>query len=213
MPQVYRQVQSPAARYLLALLGITFATEMGIGLLMGVFFPDGAPRRFEWGADTVGLVFVQAPLSWWFIVRPLRTRLGVIGERYRMLFERSLAGIFRTAIDGRFLNVNMAGAKLLGYASPEELLQSNAVDFSSPAERAAFVASVREQGGLVNRESRLTRRDGTPVWVLESATYIDRRDGHPAEIESTLIDVTDRRLAQEEMQKAIIAAENQAPSG
>ena len=208
MPQVYRQVQSPAARYLLALLGITFATEMGIGLLMGMFFPDGAPRRFEWGADTVGLVFVQAPLSWWFIVRPLRTRLGVIGERYRMLFERSLAGIFRTAIDGRFLNVNMAGAKLLGYASPEELLQSNAVDFSSPAERAAFVASVREQGGLVNRESRLTRRDGTPVWVLESATYIDRRDGRPAEIESTLIDVTDRRLAQEEMQKAIIAAED-----
>ena len=118
----------------------------------------------------------------------------------------SIAGIYRTAVDGRFLNVNAAGAKLLGYASPEELLETNAVTFSSPDERAAFVASVREQRGVVNRESRLIRKDGTPVWVLESATYIEPHDDQPAEIESTLVDISDRKRAQEELQRAIAAA-------
>ena len=207
MPYRERPRLNPAIGYLLMLLAITFASETGISLILPRVFPAGAPRAVEWGADIVGLILIQAPLSWWLIVHPLRNRLDAVGERYRLLFERSLAGIYRTAIDGRFLNTNMAGAKLLGYASPEELLQSNAAEFSSVAERAAFVASVREQGGLVNRESRLIRKDGTPVWVLESATYIERRDGRPAEIESTLIDVTDRRRAQEEMQNAILAAE------
>ena len=199
---------SPAARYLLVFLAITFATEVGISLVLGALFPGGASRRVELMADIAGLLFLQAPLAWWFIVHPLRVQLGEAGERYRLLFERSLAGIYRTSIDGRFLNTNMAGAKLLGYDSPQELLRSNAVDFSSPEERAAFVASMREQKGLVNRESRLTRKDGTPVWVLESATFIEGVNGAPAEIESTLIDVTDRRRAQEALQSAIASAED-----
>ena len=197
----------PAVRYLGALLVITLTTETCISLALPVVFPGNESRAVEFLADLTGLVLIQAPLSWWLIVRPLRTRLDAVGSRYRMLFERSLAGIYRTAVDGRFLNVNAAGAKLLGYASPEELLETNAVTFSSPDERAAFVASVREQRGVVNRESRLIRKDGTPVWVLESATYIEPHDDQPAEIESTLVDISDRKRAQEELQRAIAAAE------
>jgi PAS domain S-box-containing protein len=158
------------------------------------------------------VIVLLAPLSWWLVITPMKNRVGAVGERYKALFERSLAGIYRTSIDGRFLNCNMAGARLLGYESPEELLRSNAVDFSSPDERAAFVASMRAERGVVNRESCLTRKDGSSIWVLESATFIDARDGAPAEIESTLIDVTDRRRAQEELQNAIAAAEDASRS-
>jgi two-component system sensor histidine kinase/response regulator len=201
-------LRSAALRYLLALLAMLLLSEVAIALVLPVLFPDGISPWQEVAADTVGLILILAPLSWWLIVQPLRTQLGAVGERYRMLFERSLAGIYRTSIDGRFLNTNMAGARLLGYESPEELRRSNAVEFSSPAARAAFVASVREQKGLVNRESCLTRKDGTPVWVLESATYIEGINGEPDEIESTLIDVTDRRRYQEELQRAIAVAED-----
>ena len=202
-----RSYLNPAFHYLLKLLTITLATDVFIYFMMPVLLPSGGTRTTELLIDIAGLVLIQAPLAWWLIVQPLRKRLSAAGERYRLLFERSLAGIYRASIDGRLLTCNLAGARLLGFDSAEELLRSNAADFSSPDERAAFVALVREHKGLVNRESRLVRKDGTPIWVLESATFIEGVDGAPAEIESTLIDVTDRRRAQEALQNAITAAE------
>ena len=195
-----------AVRYFLGMLAIVLSVQVIIWQTLARAVPNASSLQI-WVTYTAGFLLVEAPLVWWLVVRPLRMRLGRAGQRYRLLFERSLAGIFRTSIDGRFLKVNVAGARILGYESPEQLLLSNAVEFSSPRERAAFVASVREQRGVVNRESCLVRKDGTEVWVLESATLIEYTDGRPAEIESTLIDVTDRRRAQEEMRKAIIAAE------
>lgn len=198
---------NPAWRYLVALVGTTLAVEFGVMLVLPLVVPSDASRWAAAGIDATVLVLFQAPIFWWVIVRPLRAELSATGERYRLLFERSLAGVFHTSIDGRFLNCNPAGARMLGYASPEELLLSNAVEFSSPDRRAAFVADVRGNKGIVNLESCLTRKDGTAVWVLESATYIEGVGGAPDAIESTLIDITDRRKAQEELQDAMVAAE------
>src|SRR5262249_37042004 len=43
-------------------------------------------------------------------------------QRYKMLFERNIAGVFRTTLDGRFLDCNDALAAYLGYGSRDELL-------------------------------------------------------------------------------------------
>ena len=48
-------------------------------------------------------------------------------NRYRLLFERSLAGVYRSTIDGRILDVNEACFRIFGYASREEHLAHNAV--------------------------------------------------------------------------------------
>jgi PAS domain-containing protein len=37
-------------------------------------------------------------------------------NRYRLLFERSLAGIYRSTLDGHILDVNDAFARIFGYA-------------------------------------------------------------------------------------------------
>ncbi|MCR4376046.1 MAG: ATP-binding protein, partial [Acidobacteria bacterium] len=202
-----RSPWNPAWRYLAVLLATTVVVELSAMLLLPLVVTIDHEGWKAVAVDLTGLVLIQAPLFWWLVVRPLRVELHAVGERYRLLFERSLAGVYRVSVDGRFLNCNPAGAKLLGYASPEELLRSNAAEFSSADQRAAFVASVRESKGLVNRESCLTRKDGTPVWVLESATYIEGVDGAPGEIESTLIDITDRRKAEAQLQDAMVAAE------
>lgn len=202
-----RSPTNPAWRYLAVFLAAMIAVELGKMLLLHLIVTVGHQGWTAVAVDLTGLVLVQAPLFWLLVVRPLRAELQAAAERYRLLFERSLAGVYRVSVDGRFLNCNPAGAKLLGYASPEELLRSNAAEFSSADQRAAFVASVRESRGLVNRESCLTRKDGTPVWVLESATYIEGVDGAPAEIESTLIDITGRRNAEAQLQEAKAAAE------
>jgi PAS domain S-box-containing protein len=43
-------------------------------------------------------------------------------EKYRSIFENAVEGIFQSASDGRFISVNPAMARILGYQSPEELI-------------------------------------------------------------------------------------------
>ena len=52
-------------------------------------------------------------------------------NRYRLLFERSLAGVYRSTIDGRMLDVNEACFRIFGYASREEHLAHNAAECGS----------------------------------------------------------------------------------
>ena len=113
--------------------------------------------------------------------------------RYRLLFERNLAGVYRSTIDGQILDCNDACARLFGYESREEFLGSNANQlYFDDAERDRLVQILREQGQLSNVELRLRRRDGATVWVLENVTLRDE-----GIMEGTIIDITDRKRAQE----------------
>ncbi len=119
-------------------------------------------------------------------------------ERYRLLFERNLAGVFRATLDGRLLECNESCARIFGYASPEEVAGFPVTEvYFDPAERAAVVEQIQRQGALSNLEMRLRRRDGTPVWILANVTLVSACGGQPAIIEGTLVDVTDRKLAEE----------------
>jgi PAS domain S-box-containing protein len=127
-------------------------------------------------------------------------------ERYRMLFQRNLAGVYRVSLAGRFLDCNEACARIFGFSSPNELVGRNASElYTSPAARAGFTSCLQEQGGLTNFEHCLVRKDGTPVWVLETATLIKDSDQL---IEGTLIDITARKQGEAELQKAKEAAES-----
>jgi len=127
-------------------------------------------------------------------------------ERYRMLFERNLAGVYRVSLGGRFLDCNEACAHIFGYSAPQELVGRNASElYTSPAAREGFTSSLLKRGALADFEHCLVRKDGTPVWVLETATLI--RDGDQL-IEGTLIDITARKQGEAELQKAKEAAES-----
>ncbi|HET7293463.1 MAG TPA: EAL domain-containing protein [Vicinamibacteria bacterium] len=118
-------------------------------------------------------------------------------ERYRLLFERNLAGVYRTSMDGRILDCNDACARVLGYDSREDLLRASAVDlYFEPAEREAALEAIRERGSLTNHETRLRRKDGRPVWVIENVTLVP---GEAGVMEGTLIDVSEQKLAAERL--------------
>ena len=61
-------------------------------------------------------------------------------NRYRLLFERSLAGVYRATVDGRMLDVNEACFRMFGYGSRDEHLAHNAADMSAlePGDRDAL---------------------------------------------------------------------------
>lgn len=118
-------------------------------------------------------------------------------ERYRLLFERNLAGVYRSTLDGRIFECNDSFARILGYASRSELLARPAWDlYASAEDRETFVEALQAHKRLTNFECRLRRKDSTAVWVLENATLIEEKDGS-AVIEGTLIDITDHKRTEE----------------
>ena len=126
-------------------------------------------------------------------------RLRESEASYRLLFERNLAGVYRTTTDGRILDCNDAFARMFGYGSPQELLKEHASSlYFDSSEREQMLEQLRLQRSVTNQEMRLRRRDGSPVWVLENATMLE---GHETGvIEGTIIDITDRKYAQDEIE-------------
>ncbi|MGO9272247.1 MAG: PAS domain S-box protein [Terriglobia bacterium] len=127
-------------------------------------------------------------------------------ERYRQLFERNLAGVFRTTLEGKILDCNQACARVLGYGSREELLSVPLSElFADPADGFAARDLLLREKTLTNFDVPLKRKDGSVVWILENASLI--ANGDPPFVEGTFIDISERRQAEQEMRKAKEAAE------
>jgi len=114
--------------------------------------------------------------------------------RYRLLFERSLAGIFRYQMNRGLVECNEAGARILGYRSSRELLRQNAGSYFARADdlKGAMQLLARD-GVLKNFETCLLQQDSTPVWILENVSVTEYRGDQPFVIEGTFIDISDRK--------------------
>ncbi len=118
-------------------------------------------------------------------------------ERYRRFFESSVVGFYRTTLDGQVLDCNPAFVRIMGYGSREELLACHALEFYfSPADRLDFLEQCRSLGSLTNFASRLRRKDGSEVWVLENVKPVLGQDGAAAMIEGTLVDISQQKFAE-----------------
>jgi PAS domain S-box-containing protein len=94
-------------------------------------------------------------------------------ERYRMLFERNIAGVFRTTHDGRILDCNSAFATALGYGSREELLSRESWDlYVQRSDREAFLERLGRAQAITNERICLKRKDGTPMRAIVNVAVI-----------------------------------------
>jgi two-component system cell cycle sensor histidine kinase/response regulator CckA len=127
-------------------------------------------------------------------------------ERYRLLYERSLAGVLRTTLDGRILDCNLACARIFGYATCEEFISSPIADrYFHPEDRDTFIAILRRVKSLTSYEQCLRRKDGSKVWLLGSANLVGGKRGAAAVNEETFVDITERRNAEDTFRKAFNA--------
>lgn len=121
--------------------------------------------------------------------------------RFRLLFERNLAGVYRATADGRVLECNEACARIFGFDSPAEMMKANSVAlYDDPADRAQVLTLLRAEGSLQNVELRMRRHDGSLLWVLENVTLLPGEPGQSDVLEGTLMDITARKLAQEQLE-------------
>jgi diguanylate cyclase (GGDEF)-like protein/PAS domain S-box-containing protein len=137
--------------------------------------------------------------------RASQLALAEAERKFRKLFEHSVVGLFQSHPDGRILEANPAFARLLGYASPAELLASvaHAGDaYFDATERDRLMKKLADDGQFRDEEVRFRRRDGTTLWVSADARLVRSANGAIKHIEGSTQDITARRDAQSELRRS-----------
>ena len=116
--------------------------------------------------------------------------------RLQMLFENAVEGIFQTTPEGKLLSANPSLARMCGYDSPAELIanvQDLSVDsYADPQVRVAFKRRMEQDGFVQAFEYQIVRKDGSRIWVSETARSVRDESGAIVSYEGTIEDVTQR---------------------
>lgn len=130
----------------------------------------------------------------------LTTALVQAEIKYRCIFENALDGIFQTTPDGKYINVNPALARIYGYNSPEEVINSitNIATqvYVEPNRRTEFMSAIEKKGSISQFESLVYRQDHSIIWVSENARAVYGNDGSLLYYEGTVEDITERKQAE-----------------
>ena len=122
-------------------------------------------------------------------------------RRYRELFDNIQEGLFFSTPGGRFVEVNDAMVRMLGYSSREELLQVDIPTqvYFSAEQRQLHAQALEREGELHNLASTLKRKDGSPIHVLINAFGLYDNAGRLLQIRGLMLDVTGLRTYQSEL--------------
>ena len=124
--------------------------------------------------------------------------------RYRSLVQSSVYGIYRSSLEGRFLDVNPALITMLGYGSAEEvlLLDPEKDVFAHSEEHARLIEEFRHSGRLDGIEVKWKRKDGSAITVRISGRAVSSADEPADVLEAIAEDVTDRRVLEDQLRQA-----------
>ena len=175
------------------------------GALAGTYFTFiYAPIRGEDGAiDRVMVVVsdVTAEVS-------ARRLVEESEEKFRRIVSQVQAGIAQTDLSGRFTLTNDRYREIVG-RSEAELSQLTIRDVTHAEDLGitldAFENLVRS-GSPAVLEKRYTKPDGSIVWVQDSISRVQDRDGRPEGAVAVTIDITKRRFAEQALLEAEQAA-------
>ena len=121
-------------------------------------------------------------------------------RRYYNLFENAIEGIFRTTIDGQYLDANPALARIYGFDTPLDLISSlkdirNQL-YVQASRREEFMALVKARGSVSGFESQVYRKSGEVIWISENARAVFGEYGQVVCYEGTVEDVTELKIYQ-----------------
>ncbi|MBC8089378.1 MAG: response regulator [Phycisphaerae bacterium] len=182
------------------------ATPMNHGVAAGtIMLPPYGLATFT--LLVLGLAFLTAKIDRRFSVQ--NKELAASEQRHRLLFERSLAGVYQSTVEGRLVDCNDAFAHAFGFSTREECLATGMPShYADVTVRESFLQQLKTHGSVTDFESALKRKDGTPFWVIENATLLKGGSGGGRIIEGTLMDISLRKEAEKSMLSAMDAAES-----
>ncbi len=139
---------------------------------------------------------------------------------YKSFFVNAVEGLFQSTMSGKFITVNPALAKMLGYDGPEDMI-SMLQDLKSqlyvnPADRDRLVAILKEKGAVTDFETQFRCKDGNSKWINLAVREVRGADGKLCYIEGLNIDITARKCAEmalRESEQKFRRTFDQAPIG
>ena len=126
-------------------------------------------------------------------------------RRYRDLMAKAPVGQAVYALDGRLLEINQAGADLLGLR-PDDLVGTRASDYLAPEDHQWLAERMSPliRGGIPSFEveHRLRHRDGRLFWVSNSITVERDEAGRATSIHALTIDISERKDAEARLRQS-----------
>ncbi len=133
------------------------------------------------------------------------------GRNYRSIFEGSLDGIFRTDMEGRYTEANLALARIYKFPSVDELFASmlQATNlYVDPDRRPQFREIIEREGIVSDFESEVRCADGSSIWINENARLVKDDEGRPLYYEGLVRDISSQKKGEQSLQRAIKDAES-----
>ena len=124
-------------------------------------------------------------------------------ERYRSLIENLPIGLYRNTpgSQGRFIMANPAVAKMHGYETADEFLQTSVADlYWKPADRQALSEKLTTQGQVVSEELQLKKLDGTFFWGAVTVNVVRGESGEIKYFDGLIEDISDRKRVEEALE-------------
>jgi len=155
--------------------------------------PDGAPLRMI-GTHTDITESKNAEMA-----------LRESENRFRSLFEQTHDAVFIIDLGGHHLAANQRAADMLGY-SVEEILGLSVSEISAEMEQSQDVLEQLLAGKHVPAyERRFRKKDGQILTVEINVELVRDKNGAPWHIQSVVNDISQRKLAEAEAEKAALA--------
>ncbi len=120
-------------------------------------------------------------------------------DRFRSLVENSAVGIYRTTPEGDILMANPTLVRMLGFKTFAELADRNLEEdgFEPSYPRKRFHERMEQEGEVQGLEEEWTRRDGSVIFIRESARAFRDKDGKIRYYDGIVEDITERKRVED----------------
>lgn len=124
-------------------------------------------------------------------------------EQYRALFDAVPIGLYRSTPEGRLLDINPAGAHMLGYDDASALINANVLPHYVDGDARRWWQACVERDGVVRKfEMQLRRQDGMLIWVVDNARGVRDASGRIVVYEGSIEDISERKQAEAALQQS-----------
>lgn len=132
-------------------------------------------------------------------------------EQFESAFEQAAVGMAHTGVDGKWLRVNNKLCEMLGY-SAKELIKQKFQDITHPEDMSISLKALRDlldnKISQTSIEKRYLKRDGSIIWVKVTTAIIRGADKKPEYFTTVVEDISRRKKAEAERERAIEEANN-----
>lgn len=126
-------------------------------------------------------------------------------EKFRTLVENINIGVYRATGDnhGSFMQANPAIMKMFGFDSMEEFMKISVSDlYIDREQRIHFLDELKKSGYVKDKELRMLRKDGMPIWTSCTANIQYDEHGDIQWIDGVIEDITERKKIEEQLRQA-----------